>query len=184
MRDRIAGSPGRYKLEFEGDLGTQHAVLSLDDNPSVEGTVLNTKNLLSTNVAQTMGLSEEATPSDALSYLDNKVNTLSDDFDVNSASTNAIIQGIQAELSSLPIIKFGTQGVLVSANAVTTFEVTFPEPFPINKVPVIVITPLHNSDSTAQCKLLTKSIQGFTARIQNTGAGTQQINWIAISNPS
>lgn len=74
MKDRVSGTPGRYKLVFEDStLGTQHAVLQLDDSPVVEGTPLNTTTLLKSDVAQKAGYTNEATPSDIFEYLVNAV---------------------------------------------------------------------------------------------------------------
>ena len=69
MKDRVATNPNRYKIEFEGELGTQYGVLSLDDSPIEEGTVLNAQTLLSPSVIESLGLEAGAVPSDAFKQL-------------------------------------------------------------------------------------------------------------------
>lgn len=66
MKDRVSANPGRYKITFEDTaLGTKHAVLELDDNPSVMGTPLNAATLCSNELLSSLGLDDNATPTDA-----------------------------------------------------------------------------------------------------------------------
>ena len=70
MKDRVSATPGRYKITFENEaLGTEHAVLELDDNPSVMGTPLNAATLCSGEILTSLGLSEDAVPSDVFNAI-------------------------------------------------------------------------------------------------------------------
>lgn len=74
MKDRVSANPGRYKIIFENEtLGTKYAVLVLDDNPSTMGTPLNAATLCNGEILTSLGLSEDATPSDAFNAILNKM---------------------------------------------------------------------------------------------------------------
>lgn len=84
MKDRVATNPNRYKIEFEGELGTQYGILSLDDSPIEEGTVLNAQNLLGSSAIESLGLNPSAVPTDAFKQLHQ--NTV----DLKDATDNSI----------------------------------------------------------------------------------------------
>lgn len=188
MKDRIANDPGRYKLEFEGELGTQHAILSLDDNPVEEGTVINSTNMLGEEALTALGLDINAVPTDAFVNLNNRQDVLETDMSMQSASTFAQIQELNTDIQEInniidsePLILYGTSSVQLTGGTWSDFTVTFKTAFKENTQPIVVFTPLHNSGvSYIYYKLLSKTNRQFTGRINSSGSGTHQINWIAI----
>lgn len=174
MKDRVPSKPGRYRIEFEGDLGTQYGVLHLDDEPLVEGDVLNKETLLSDQAATFVGLDSEAVPTDAFV----KLKTLQDS--TNEALNNNV-ENINTKIDTIPWIQYGTVPLQLTGGVWGDFTVTFPEAFPVNIIPTVVFTPLHNSGiSYIYYKTLTKSNTQFTGRVNSSGSGQHQINWIAI----
>lgn len=65
MKDRISENPGRVKVTEE-DGTSKYVTVERADDPTEEGTPLNRASLLSPKVQALLGLSDDATPSEAL----------------------------------------------------------------------------------------------------------------------
>nr|DAF76544.1 MAG TPA: hypothetical protein [Caudoviricetes sp.] len=65
MKDRISENPGRVKVTEE-DGTSKYVTVERADNPTEEGTPLNRASLLSPKAQALLGLSDDATPSEAL----------------------------------------------------------------------------------------------------------------------
>lgn len=75
-------------------------------------------------------------------------------------------------------IQYGNLGIKSTPNTVTTFNVTFEEAF--TNVPIVVLTPAHDSNGTSNCRIRTVNKSGFTGMMVSNGELTFLINWIAI----
>lgn len=75
-------------------------------------------------------------------------------------------------------IQYGSLGIKSTPNAVTTFNVTFDEAF--TGVPNVVLTPVHDSNGTSNCRIRKVTKNGFTGMMVSNGELTFTINWIAI----
>lgn len=70
MKDRISTNPNRFKIAFEdSSLGNKWATLSLDDDPQEPGTPLNSTTLCNDSLLDSLGLPQNATPSEAMESL-------------------------------------------------------------------------------------------------------------------
>lgn len=97
MKDRVATKPNRFKLTFEDpSLGDKWATLSLDDEPTEVGTPLNSATLCNGILLESLGLAENATPTEAMTAIR--------DFNTVQTYKGQIINGVDDTVEGFGIV--------------------------------------------------------------------------------
>lgn len=134
MKDRLSTKPNRFKLTLE-DGTSQYVTIERADEPTEEGTLLNRASLLSASVQSLLGLSDDSTPSDALTELANRT------YDTgwislwpNDVSPYSNVKAYQDNIANAP--KYRKCGNIVEVKGVVTPTADTTDRILIGRLPV------------------------------------------------